>query len=43
MSKDLSDKYYQNKKETLQKSLVRNIKVFGRRKRIKVTIWAQTI
>ena len=28
MSKDLSDKYYQNNKEILQETLVENIKVF---------------
>ena len=28
MSKDLSDKYYQNNKEILQETMVENIKVF---------------
>ena len=28
VSKDLSDKYYQNNKEILQETLVENIKVF---------------
>ena len=35
MSKNLSAKYYQEDKESLQKKLVKNIKIFLRRKKKK--------
>ena len=35
MSKDLSGKYYQNNKERLQKKLVKDIKVFLKKKKKK--------
>ena len=35
MSKDSSGKYYQNKKERLQKKLVKDIKVFIKKKKKK--------
>ena len=35
MSKNLSAKYYQEDKESLQKRLVKNIKIFQRKKRKK--------
>ena len=35
MSKNLSAKYYQEGKESLQKKLVKNIKIFLRRKKKK--------
>ena len=38
MSKDLSTKYYQDKKERLQKKLVKDIKVFLKKKKKKATI-----
>ena len=35
MSKDSSAKYYQNNKERLQKELIKDIKVFLKKKKIK--------
>ena len=35
MSKNLSAKYYQEDKESLQKKIVKNIKIFLRRKKKK--------
>ena len=40
MSKNLSAKYYQENKETLQKKLVKDIKIFLKKKRRKATIWS---
>ena len=39
MSKDSSDKYYQNTKERLQKKLVDDMKVILKEKKKKATIW----
>ena len=39
MSKDSSAKFYQINKERLQKKLARNIGVFLKKKKKKVTIW----
>ena len=40
MSKNLSVKYYQENKERLQKNLVKNIKIFLKKKKKKrATIW----
>ena len=39
MSKDSSVEFYQNNKERLQKQLVKDIKVFLKKKK-KVTIWS---
>ena len=39
MSKNLSAKYYQENKERLQKMLVKNIKIFLKKKTKKATIW----
>ena len=39
MSKDWSAKFYQNNKERLQKKLMKDIKVFLKKKK-KVTIWS---
>ena len=38
MSKDLSAKYYQDNKER-QKKVVKDVKVFQRKKKIKAAIW----
>ena len=38
MSKNLSARYYQENKETLQKKLVKDIKICLKKKRKKVTI-----
>ena len=43
MSKDSSAKFYQINKERLQKKLARNIGVFLKKKKKKVTIWLWTI
>ena len=42
MSKTLSAKYYQENKERLQKKLVKNIKIFLKKKKKKktATIWS---
>ena len=39
MSKDSSAKFYQINKERLQKKLARNIGVFLKKKKKKVTVW----
>ena len=39
MSKNLPAKYYQNNKERLQKKLVKDMKVFLKKKK-KATIWS---
>ena len=39
MSKNLSAKYYQENKERLQKRLVKNIKIFLKKKKKKAIIW----
>ena len=39
MSEDLSARYYQNKKERLQKKLVKNIKVFLKKQKKRYKIW----
>ena len=38
MSKDSSAKYYQNNKERLKKKLMKDIKVFVKRKKKKATL-----
>ena len=43
MSKNLSAKYYQENKERLQKMLVKNIKIFLKKKTKKATIWLWTL
>ena len=40
MSKKLSVKYYQESKERLQKKLVKDIKIFLKKKKKKATIWS---
>ena len=40
MSKDSSAKYYQNNKERLKKKLMKDIKVFVKRKKKKATLWS---
>ena len=40
ISKTLSAKYYQEKKERLPKKLVKDIKIFLKKKKKKVTIWS---
>ena len=40
MCKDSSAKYYQNNKERLQKMLVKDIKVFLKKKKKKTTLWS---
>ena len=40
MSTTLSAKYYQENKERLQKKLVKDIKIYLKRKRKKATIWS---
>ena len=40
MSKNLSAKYYQENKESLQKKLVKYIKIFLKKKTKKVTKWS---
>ena len=40
MSKKLSVKYYQENKERLQKKLVKDIKIFLKKKKKKATIWS---
>ena len=39
MFKDSSAKYYQNNKEKLRKKLVKDIKVFFKKKKKNATIW----
>ena len=43
MSKILSAKHYQENKERLQKKLVKDIKIFLKKKKKKTTIWTRTI
>ena len=43
MSEDLSVKYYQTNKESLQKKIEKDISAFLKKKRKKVTIWLYTI
>ena len=40
MSESVSAKYYQENEERLQKNLVKNIKIFLKKKKKKVTIWS---
>ena len=40
MSKNLSAKYYQEKKGRLQKKLVKDIQIFLKKKKKKATIWS---
>ena len=40
MSKNLSAKYFQENKEGLEKKLVKDIKIFLKKKRKKATIWS---
>ena len=40
MPKNLSPKYYQLNKERLQKKLVKDIKIFLRKKKKKAIIWS---
>ena len=40
MSENVSAKYYQENEERLQKNLVKNIKIFLKKKKKKVTIWS---
>ena len=40
MSKDSAAKYYQNNKERLQKKLMKDTKVFLRKKKEKARIWS---
>ena len=40
MSKHISAKYYQHNKERLQKKLVKDIKMFLKKKSGKATIWS---
>ena len=39
MSKNLSAKYYQENKERLQKKLVKNVKIFLKKKKKEAIIW----
>ena len=41
MSKNLSAKYYQENKERLQKKLVKDTKIFLKKKKKKATIWCE--
>ena len=43
MSKYLSVKYYQKNKERLQKKLVKDIKIFLKKKKKKTTIWSSML
>ena len=46
MSRDLSVRYYQKNKEKnkkKQKSLVKDIKILGKKKKQKARIWSRTI
>ena len=43
MSKNSSAKYYQDNKERLQKRLVKDIKIFLKKKKKKTAIWTRTI
>ena len=40
MYKYLSNKYYQENRERLQKNLVKDIKIFLKKKKTKVTTWS---
>ena len=40
MPKNLSAKYYQENKERLQKKLVKDIKIFLKKKKKKTRIWS---
>ena len=40
MPKNLSAKYYQENKERLQKKLVKDIKIFLKKKKKKARIWS---
>ena len=40
MPKNLSAKYYQENKERLQKKLVKDIKIFLKKKKEKARIWS---
>ena len=40
MSKDSSSKFYQGNKESLRKKLVKDIKVFVKKKKNEATIWS---
>ena len=43
MAKNLSAKYYQEDKERLQRKLMKDIKIFLKKKKKKAAIWSGTL